>query len=132
MTTGQDGAIATRRETGQTGRRYKPLRCSICMKFIWSHPIVLEEPIEVPEPRFEWILCKACHEALLMEMDRSSLRLPVRLRIAMGLVAAERSPKAYSNEQQVFQREFTWVMRLLILFALLHVVIFIILMTVPR
>jgi hypothetical protein len=132
MTTEDDGMIATRREIGQSGRWYKPLRCSICLRFILFHPIVLKEPVEVPEPRHEWILCKACHEALLMEMYRSSIRSPVRLRIAMGLVAAERSPKAYSNEQQVFQREFAWAMRLLILFALFHVVIFIILFAVPK
>ena len=55
----------------------------------------------------------------------------------MGLVAAERSPKAYNmcthiREQQEFQREFAWVMRLLVLFTLLHLVIFVILLAVPK
>jgi hypothetical protein len=102
---------------------------------IWLRPIALQEPIGVPEPRNEWVLCKPCHAALRMEMDRSSILSPTRLRIAMGLVAAERSPTAYRTpmrEQQEFQREFDIVMRLLILFALFHVVIFAIVFTVHR
>ena len=72
-----------------------------------------------------------------MEMRRSSIRSPSRLRIAMGLVAAERSPKAhtmstYIREQQEFQREFAWFIRLLVLFGLLHLVIFVILLAVPK
>ena len=137
MLPGNDAQIATRRETGQKGRWYKPLRCSICRAFIWVHPISLRDPIGAPEPLQEWVLCKPCHEALLVEMSRSTLHSPVRLRIAMGLVAAERSPKAYirntySGEQRQFQQEFAWFMRLLILFGLLHVVIFVILLAVPR
>ncbi len=77
------------------------------------------------------------HEALLAEMRRSTFRSPSRLRIAMGLVAAERSPKAYTvrahpDERWEFEREFTWFMRLMILFGLFHVVIFVILLAVPR
>jgi len=134
---GNDVTVATGRETGQRGRWYKPIRCSICTSFIWFHPVVLKEPVGAPEPRREWVLCKPCHEALLVEMRRSSIHTPVRLRIAMGLVAAERSPKAYTidthvREQQEFQREFAWIMRLLVLFAIWHVVIFVILLAVPK
>jgi hypothetical protein len=54
----------------------------------------------------------------------------------MGLVAAERSPKAYTNtrvsERQQFQREFAWFAWAMVLFGLFHVVIFIILLSVPR
>jgi hypothetical protein len=55
----------------------------------------------------------------------------------MGLVAAERSPTAYNmtthmREQREFQREFAWGIRLLVLFALLHLVIFVILLAVPK
>jgi len=136
-TPGNDGAVATRRETRQKERRYKPLRCSICTSFIWFYPIAVKEPVEAPEPRQEWVLCKPCHEALLAEMRRSTIRSPSRLRIAMGLVAAERSPKAYTmsaypGERWEFEREFTWFMRLMILFGLFHVVIFVILLAVPR
>jgi hypothetical protein len=137
MIPGNDVTIATRRETEKRWRWYKPIRCSICMSFIWFNPIALKESVGAPEPRQEWVLCKSCHSALLMEMRRSSIRSPARLRIAVGLVAAERSPKAYHmgtyiREQQEFQREFAWVMRLLILFALLHLVILVILLAVPK
>ena len=134
MIPGNDVTVATRRETGQRGRWYKPIRCSICTSFIWFHPIALKEPVGAPEPRHEWMLCKPCHEALLLEMRHTPTRSPARLRIAMGLVAAERSPKAYSiiREQRAFQREFAWFVWLLVLFALLHVVIFVILLAVPK
>jgi hypothetical protein len=99
-------------------------------------PVAFKEPVGVPEPRQEWILCKPCQRALLEEMHRSSIRSPIRLRIAVGLVASERSPKAHLSsplrEQQAFEREFAWVMWLLILFAIFHVVILIILLAVPK
>src|SRR5438270_11922801 len=137
MMPGNDVTVATRRKTGQRRRWYKRIRCSICTSFIWFHPIALKEPAGAPEPRQEWLLCKPCHEALLVEMSRSSLRSPVRLRIAMGLVAAERSPKAYSTstrspEQEAFQREFTWFKWLVIFFALLHLVIFVVIWAAPK
>jgi hypothetical protein len=130
----ENDVTAARRETaGQRGRWYKPIRCSICTKFIWFHPIAIKEPPGAPELRREWVLCKPCHEALLVELRRSSIRSPVRLRIAMGLVAAERSPKAYNlNTDMREQREFAWFTRLLILFAILHLVIFAILLAVPK
>lgn len=132
-----DGMDVTRRAIEWSRHWYRPIRCSICMRFIWFHPIALKEPIEAPEPRHEWVLCKPCHEALLVEVQRTSIRSPARLRIAMGLVAAERSPKAYTistpmREQQEFQREFAWGISLLILFALLHLVIFAILIVGPK
>jgi hypothetical protein len=131
-----DGMVATGRETEQRGRRYKLRRCSICTSFTWFYPIALIEPLEAPEPRREWVLCKSCHRALLVEMARSSIRSPMRLRIAMGLVAAERSPRAYINsnvrEYQSFRREFAWFTWAMILFGLFHVVIFIILLSIPR
>ena len=125
---GNDITVATRRETGQRWRWYKPVRCSICTSFIWFQPIALKEAVGAPEPRHEWVLCKPCHEALLVEVSRSSLRSPARLRIAMGLVAAERSPTAYTMSTPTReQREFAWFTRLLILFALLHLVILVVL-----
>jgi hypothetical protein len=103
------------------------------MGFIWLRPIALKEPFEAPEPRHEWVLCQSCHKALLNEMRRTSLSSPVRLRVAIGLVAAERSPNSYHlRDLRTFQREFTWVVWFLILFTLWHVAIFAILLAVPR
>jgi hypothetical protein len=137
MLPGNDVTVATSGEAGQRERWYKPIRCSICTSLIWFHRIAIKEAVGAPEPRHEWVLCKPCHKALLLEIRRSSIRSPARLRIAMGLVAAERSPKAYTSsphvrEQREFQREFAWLMRLLVFFALWHVVILIILLAVPK
>ncbi|MDQ2715318.1 MAG: hypothetical protein M3Z08_10455 [Chloroflexota bacterium] len=128
--------VVTTREAVQRERWYTPVRCSVCMSYIWFRPIVLKEAVGAPEPRHEWVLCTPCHEALIAEMRRSSLKSPVRMRVAMGLVAAERSPTAYEKNphlrsQHDLQRELTWFIRLLVLFALLHVVIFALLL-VPK
>lgn len=133
MIPGEDETVATRLLIRTGWRRFKPLRCSICAFHIWLHPIVLKEPVEAPEPRHEWVLCSYCHKALLNEMRRSSLSSPVRLRVAIGLVAAERSPYAYyMSEQRAFQREFSWFVWALALFTLFHLFILVILFAVPR
>lgn len=124
-------------EAGKKERWYKPIRCSICRSYIWFDSIVLKEPPETPEPRREWILCKPCHKAVRVQLSRSSIRSPLRLRIAMGLVAAERSPHAYppstqSREQEIFQREFNWFVWLVLAFTALHAIIFVIVWAVPR
>lgn len=135
MIPGNDGTDSIRGETGQSG--YRPIRCSICTHFILFHSIALKEPIDAPEPRHEWFLCKTCHEALLVEMRRYALRSPIRLRIAVGLVAAERSPNSYKDntrtrERREFDRQFAWFVWAIVLFGLLHIAIFAILLAVPR
>src|SRR2546422_10555430 len=85
MLPGNDATVATSGEAGQSGRWYKPVRCSICTSLIWFHPIALKEAVGAPEPRHEWVLCKPCHKALLGGMRRSSLSSTARLRIAEGL-----------------------------------------------
>lgn len=133
MLPGDDETVATRRATRWRWHWFKPIRCSICTGFIWLRPIAFSEPVGAPEPLQEWILCKPCHKMLLLEMRRASRPSPVRLRVAIGLVAAERSPNTYHmREQMAFQREFTWFVRLLIFFALFHLVIFVILFAIPR
>ena len=138
MLPGDDVKVATRRETERRRRWYKPERCSICLRLIWSRPIALKEPVGAPEPRQEWVLCKPCYKALIVEIYHSSIQSPARLRIAMGLVAARRSPRAYSRRRDVptgeweFQRDFKYVMWFLVLFTLFHLVIFVILFTIPR
>jgi len=137
MLPGNDETESTIQETGQFGRRLKPFRCSICTRFNLFDPISHTEPVDAPEPRFEWILCKSCDEALLNELSRSTIRSSLRLRIAMGLVAAERSPNAYpvhskAHEQLEFEREFAWFVWAIVLFGLLHVAIFAILLALPR
>jgi hypothetical protein len=67
------------------------------------------EPAGVPDPRRHWILCSDCHVALLEEMRRSPIRSPLRLRIAMGLVAAERSPQANQRSYRAMN-DHTWIL----------------------
>jgi hypothetical protein len=137
MIPGNDETDAIKQDTGQIGHWLRVFRCSICTHFIFFYPISLKEPIDAPEPRHEWVLCKDCYEALLVEMRRSVIRSSVRLRIAIGLVAAERSPNAYTmntqmREQREFDRQFAWFVWAIVLFGLLHVAIFAILFAVPR
>lgn len=131
MATGND--VTT--ETGQVIRRkgywYKFNRCSVCLRLLWLQLIMLSEPLDAPQPIQQWILCKRCYDALRAELHSSSIHSPLRLRIAMGLVAAERSPAAYNtvkqtktSEQETFQKEFAIFTWLLILFAVIHLVIF--------
>jgi len=74
---------------------------------------------------------------MTVKMRRSTLRSPIRLHIAEGLVAAERSPDSYTvttqtREQREFNRQFAWFVWAMVLFGLLHVAIFAILLAVPR
>jgi hypothetical protein len=132
MIPGVDETVAARRLIRRGWQRFKPMRCAICTAYIWR-PIVLKEPVEAPEPRHEWAICTYCHKALLNEMRRSPLSSPVRLRIAVGLVAAERSPHTYyMSEQKAFQREFSWFVWAMILFTIFHLFIFVILFAIPR
>ncbi len=93
---GNESAAAVRRDGSHRPKKREIRRCSICMRRTWFSSIPLMEPEGVPEPRQEWTLCKRCHQSLLVQMRRSPIRSPLRLRIAMGLVAAERSPHAYA------------------------------------
>jgi hypothetical protein len=42
------------------------------------------------EDRHAWLLCERCAAAVVTEVARSDLRTPLRLRIAVGIVAANR------------------------------------------
>jgi hypothetical protein len=133
MIPGNDVTAPNRQEAGSKKRWLKPTRCSICRSPIWFYPIALKEPYGAPEPRREWVLCKYCHEALLVEMHRSPIRSSSRLRIAMGLVAAERSPEAYNSSTHIRdQHAFAWIMWLLFLFGILHLVLFVVIFAAAK
>ncbi|HEU5229021.1 MAG TPA: hypothetical protein VFU49_14480 [Ktedonobacteraceae bacterium] len=94
--TPKDGAVATvQQENARRLRKWTLTHCSVCTRYIWFNPIHYIESQEVPEPRFSWTLCKSCSQALRAEMSRSPIRSPLRLRIAIGMIAAERWPMAY-------------------------------------
>ena len=81
-------------------RKQNVARCSICESRLWHTSIPLKEPEDVPAPRQEWTLCKRCHNELLNQLRLSPIRSPLRLRIAIGLVAAERSPYTYAPRRK--------------------------------
>lgn len=89
-------AVVGGREGNRRVNRRTNERCSICEGRTWFEPVHLMEPEGVPEPRRNWLLCQECYQILLVEMRRSPVRSPLRLRIAIGLVASERWPKSVS------------------------------------
>jgi hypothetical protein len=100
---------ATGDEDARKLRRRASAHCSICTRYIWFNPIRMTEPQGAPEPRLSWALCKLCHEALMIEMDKSPIRSPLRLRIAMGMVASERWPLAYSTRVRAYISDRRWI-----------------------
>lgn len=91
-----DPTVTLQRNKSHQSRKQRIIRCSICERRMWYNFIPLIEPEDVPAPRQEWTLCKRCHEELLAQLRLSPVRSPLRLRIAIGLVAAERSPYTYA------------------------------------
>jgi hypothetical protein len=89
--------------------RFSTACCSICTRHVWLAPICLTEPEGVPEPRLSWVLCKRCHEALSEEMHRSPVLSPLRLRIAMGMVASEYWPHAYPTRMRAYISDRKWI-----------------------
>nr|BBH90423.1 hypothetical protein KTC_51740 [Thermosporothrix sp. COM3] len=111
-------------------RKWGPIHCTVCDQRIWFEPIQVTEAEEAPEPRQSWLLCKHCYRALLEEMRRSPVKSPLRLRVAMGIVAAERWPKAYPTELQAYlsdRRWFFFIAASFFLFMILHLVIIVLL-----
>ncbi len=71
-----------------------PTRCAICQRRLGGSIHFLEETGAVPEPRQSWALCGACNDAVRERIRQSPMRGDLRLRVAVGLVAAERTPTA--------------------------------------
>lgn len=85
-------SVGTR--TRPAGVELAPTRCAICQRRLGNSIHFLEETGDVPEPRQSWALCDACNTAVREQMGRSPTRGDLRLRVAVGLVATERSPGA--------------------------------------
>ena len=89
--------VVVGRENSRKAKKRTNEHCSICTNRIRYDAVHLMEPEGVPEPRRSWVLCQECYQALTIEMRRSPVRTPLRLRVAMGLVASERWPQSYSS-----------------------------------
>lgn len=111
--TGTDQAIAS--DVGQwikSSGMSVPAFCSICCRRLWTHLFPLQEPAEAPDPQQSWALCKACYAAVLLELERSSLNSSLRVRVAVGVVAAERWPRlqpgAAEREDRIWTALLLW------------------------
>lgn len=108
--------------------RFSTERCSICLRHVWFSPIYLMEPEGVPTPRLSWTLCKRCHHALDLEMQNSPILSPLRLRIAMGMVASSYWPNAYPTRVRAYISDRKWIVFMasgFIIAMLLHLVVFV-------
>jgi hypothetical protein len=65
-------------------------RCEVCGQPLGAHGYYMqEEPDAISLPQ-AWTLCHECSEAVSRHIERLSLPVAQRLRIAVGLVASER------------------------------------------
>jgi hypothetical protein len=112
-------AYAVHRERTRKAKiRFSSERCSICMRHVWFSPTYLTEPEGVPEPRLSWLLCKRCHNALNLEMERSPILSPLRLRIAMGMVASHYWPSAYPTRVRAYISDRKWIVGIAVCFII--------------
>jgi|GEM_PF-338025 len=118
--------VAIRQEGSRRQRRRVITRCSICNGRIWFRSLRITEPEGVSEPRLTWTLCKPCYGVLLNEMRVSPVRSPLRLRVAVGIVASERWPQAYPTRVRNYisdRKLFVFIAVGLIFFMLIHLAI---------
>ena len=123
------GQVSSRKAKKRTSEH-----CSICTSRIWFNAVPLMEPEGVPEPRRSWVLCNDCYQALLIEMRRSPVRSPLRLRIAMGLVASERWPQSYSSSFYMLgdHKRILFIVWAFILAMIFHLVLIVMIAFVAR
>src|SRR5437764_452807 len=123
------GQVSSRKAKKRTSEH-----CSICTSRIWFNAVPLMEPEGVPEPRRSWVLCNDCYQALVIEMRRSPVRSPLRLRIAMGLVAAERWPQSYSSSFYMLDdhKRILFIVWAFILAMIFHLVLLVMIAFVAR
>lgn len=95
-------------EAGPPRSKSEALRCDICRRRIGSTVSYLEETGDVPEPRQSWVLCEECNDAVHQQMESAPLRTPLRLRIAVGIVATERTPAARRTQGARFS-DTAWI-----------------------
>ena len=120
---------------GSLNGRLASLRCAICRKRMWTSALILKEPAEAPEPQQEWHLCKACYAAVMAQLDKSPLRTPVRMRVVVGLVAAERWPRARTRDLGKQREDHIWIVVLgwgFVGVMLLHLVIIVLLANIAK
>ena len=79
-----DLEVETVRESG---------KCRICARRTADCLFAVHECAPPPALGQTWFLCEECASAVVTQVERSPLRSPLRIRIAVGIVAAERMPQ---------------------------------------
>jgi hypothetical protein len=121
--------VAVQQDVSHKAKKHSVSYCSICNNRIWFAPTRIREPDTVPPPRLAWVLCKECYGILLDEVRRSPIRTPLRLRIAVGIVAAERWPYGHPTRTQQAasdRRLILFIAISLIVVMLLHLVLIVV------
>ncbi|MGO8949738.1 MAG: hypothetical protein ACLQUY_19210 [Ktedonobacterales bacterium] len=79
------------------------IRCAICDRRS-SGPMyrVVESDPPDDEPR-SWMLCADCANAVRQEVERADLRTPLRVRIAVGIVALQRRRRPHFWNEQFWE-----------------------------
>lgn len=67
--------------------------CAICTRRISDGMFAFHERADLSVPGQTWLLCTECASAVVTRLERSSAHSPLRIRIAVGVVAAERRPQ---------------------------------------
>lgn len=93
-TLGVDSANEGVRDARSAIGRDRQIRCDICTRRVGKNICFVEETGDVPEPRGSWTLCAECNNAVHEELRHSLVRGGTRLRVAVGMVATERTPQA--------------------------------------
>ena len=129
-----ESSVAARQASLRRAKKRFSERCSICARRTWFDPVFLMEPEGAPEPRHSWILCKDCYGALLSEMRRSPLRSPLRLRVAIAMVASERWDRAYPGSHTLYsdRRLVLFIAWGFVIFMLIHLMLIVMLAYVAR
>ncbi len=89
-------------------------RCDLCNRRFAGPRFYYQEAVEAPEPRLSWTVCDACSAAVGDELARLKSGSPLRLRVALGVVAgargapAEELTAAAESEEHTFTRIVLW------------------------
>lgn len=109
-------------------------RCAICGRQPAASTVsapTTEHPDDIHVAQQRWHLCAPCAEEVWREVDRAALDTPLRIPIAVALVASARSPLAHPPiwtarywERLDAAAEDRWMTRAITLFFLWPIVIF--------
>jgi hypothetical protein len=97
-----------------------------------------DEFLETPLSRHAWMVCKQCARAVQQEMARAGLRSPLRLYVAIAIVASERNPAAHPRVWSARYWQYAdartqdrWMMRLIMFLAVSPVIALVGLVILP-